>query len=112
MDIYLKCFKFVQNRFHMKVAELDITTLDVSELKELLLKQIRKAKSKAQLLRIIERVEEVFDEDAEDAAIFWSRYTPEQRIELEKSFEETLDKDNWISHDDMKKKHAKWLKSN
>ena len=93
----------------MKVAELDISTLDVSELKDLLLKQIRKAKSKAQLLRIIERVEEVFDEDAEDAEIFWSRYTPEQRIELEKSFEDSFNSENWILHEDMKKKHAKGL---
>ena len=93
----------------MKVTELDITVLEVSELKNFLLKLIQKAKSKGQLIRIIERVEEVFEEDAEDADIFWSRFTSEQRAELEQSFEDSYNPDNWIAHEDMLKKHAKWL---
>ena len=93
----------------MKAAELDITALDATELKKFLQKLIQKAKSKGQLIRIIERVEEVFEEDAEDADIFWSRFTPEQRAELEQSFEDSYNPDNWIAHEDMLKKHAKWL---
>ena len=93
----------------MKAAELDITALDATELKKFLQKLIQKAKSKGQLIRIIERVEEVFEEDAEDADIFWSRFTPEQRAELEQSFEDSYNPDNWIAHENMLKKHAKWL---
>ena len=93
----------------MKAAELDVTALDATELKKILQKLIQKAKSKGQLIRIIERVEEVFEEDAEDADIFWSRFTPEQRAELEQSFEDSYNPDNWIAHEDMLKKHAKWL---
>ena len=93
----------------MKVTELDITVLEASELKNFLLKLIQKAKSKGQLIRIIERVEEVFEEDAENADIFWSRFTSEQRAELEQSFEDSYNPDNWIAHEDMLKKHAKWL---
>ncbi len=94
----------------MKVAELDEMTMNVAELKDVLLKLIGKAKSKAQLIHIIERVEEVFEEEAEDAETFWSRFTPQQRAELEQSFEDSYNPDNWITHEDMQKKHAKWLK--
>ncbi len=93
----------------MKAAELDVTALDATELKKVLQKLIQKAKSKGQLIRIIERVEEVFDEDVQDSDIFWSRFTPEQRAELEQSFEDSYNSDNWIAHEDMLKKHAKWL---
>jgi hypothetical protein len=93
----------------MKAIELDITNLEANELKQFLLKLIEKAKNKAQLIRIIERVEEVYEEDAEDADIFWSRFTPEQRAELEQSFEDSYNPENWIEHEDMIKKHAKWL---
>jgi hypothetical protein len=93
----------------MKALELDKTSLEATELKQFLLKLIEKAKNKAQLIRIIERVEEVFEEDTEDADIFWNRFTLEQRAELEQSFEDSYNPDNWIAHDDMIKKHAKWL---
>jgi hypothetical protein len=93
----------------MKAIELDRTNLEANELKQFLLKLIEKAKNKAQLIRIIERVEEVYEEDAEDADIFWSRFSPEQRAELEQSFEDSYNPDNWIAHEDMIKKHAKWL---
>ena len=60
----------------------------------------------SQLLRVVEAVKDIFeDEKEEDEAIFWSRYTPEQRIELEKAFEESYGSDEFISHEDMKKKH-------
>ena len=56
----------------MKVAELDMTTLDAMELKNFLLKLLARAKSKTQLIRIIQHVEEVVEEDdAEDAETFW-----------------------------------------
>jgi hypothetical protein len=93
----------------MKALELDKTSLEATELKQLLLKLIEKAKNKAQLIRIIERVEEVFEEDTEDADIFWNRFTLEQRAELEQSFEDSYNPDNWIAHEDIIKKHAKWL---
>lgn len=94
----------------MKVAEVDFSSLNADELRGMLLRLITKAKNKAQLIRIIERVEEVIEDETEDAEIFWNRFTPEQRKELEKSFEESYNPENWISHDDMRKKHAKWLK--
>lgn len=93
----------------MKVAELNTIVLDAHELRSRLFALIGKAKSKAQLLRLIERVEEVFEEEAEDEATFWRRFTPQQRAELEQSFEDSYNQDNWIAHEDMIKKHAKWL---
>ncbi len=104
-----KLVKLTKMGRKMNVAELDTIALNTAELKNRLLALIGKAKNKAQLLRLIERVEEVFEEDAEDTDTFWSRFTPQQRAELEQSFEDSYNPENWIAHEDMIKKHAKWL---
>lgn len=102
----------------MEALELDIATVNDFELKGILLSLIGKAKRK-QLIRLFEvlktdvstmGVEGVFEDDAEDPEIFWGRFTLEQRAELEQSFEDSYNPENWIAHEDMLKKHAKWLK--
>ncbi len=88
-----------------------ISSYNELELKGYLLSMIERAQDRSQLLRFVEAVKDIFeDEKEEDESIFWSRYTPEQRVELEKAFEESYSSDEFISHDDMKKKHEKWLK--
>ena len=39
----------------------------------------------------------------------WSRLTKEEQEELISAFEESKDEKNLISHDEMMKKHKKWL---
>lgn len=97
----------------MKIAELNfsetkIGQMNVLELKGILFSIIEKAKNREQLIQVVLAVKDVV-EDEEDETTFWSRYTPEQRVELEKAFDESYDISDGIPHEDMKKKHAKWL---
>lgn len=95
----------------MGVSAKKISSYNELELKGYLISLIERAKDRSQLLLFVEAVNDIFDDNKEeDAATFWSRYTPEQRIELEQAFEESHASKEWISHEDMKKKHEKWLK--
>ena len=95
----------------MSVAAKKISAYNELELKGYLISLIERAKDRSQLLLFVEAVNDIFENNIEeDEATFWSRYTPEQRIELEQAFEESHASKEWISHEDMKKKHEKWLK--
>ena len=39
----------------------------------------------------------------------WNTLSPEEQEELLLSYEESLDPNNLVSHNDVKKQHAKWL---
>ncbi len=95
----------------MNIATKKISSYNEVELKDYLISLIERAKDRTKLLLFVEAANDIFEEDVEeDAATFWSRYTPEQRVELEQAFEESHASKEWISHEDMKKKHEKWLK--
>ena len=51
-------------------------------------------------------MKEVFETTDSD---WWDELPPEQQARLQKSIEESYDPKNLIDHEDMKKKHAKWL---
>ena len=88
-----------------------ISSYNELELKGYLLSMIERAQDRSQLLLFVEALKGVFeDEKEEDEVTFWSRYTLEQRAELEKAFEESYSSEEFISHEDMKKKHEIWLK--
>lgn len=94
----------------MEIGVKNYASLSELELKGYLLGIIERAKDRAQLLRFVEAVQEVSEDTEEDEAAFWSRYSPEQRAELEKSFEESYDPTKWVAHEDVMKKYAQWLK--
>lgn len=91
----------------MDITAKNIGSFNELELKGYLIGIIERAKDRAQLLRFVEAVEDI-SEDTE--AEFWSRYSPEQRADLEKSFEESYDPTKWVSHEDVMKKYEQWLK--
>ena len=95
------------NIAELKISEMDIAQFNILELKGILLGIIEKAKDREQLLRVVFAVQDVVED--EDEAIFWSHYTADQRVELEKAFDESYDLSDGIPHEEMKKKHAKWL---
>lgn len=95
------------NIAELKISEMDITQFNILELKGILLGIIEKAKDREQLMRVVFAVQDVVED--EDEATFWSHYTADQRVELEKAFDESYDISDCIPHEDMKKKHAKWL---
>ena len=88
----------------------NITSFNELELKGYLIGIIERAKDRGQLLRFVQAVAEVSEDNDEDEAIFWSRYSPEQRADLEKSFEESYDPASWVAPEDVMKKYAQWLK--
>ena len=95
----------------MNVATKKISNYNELELKGYLISLIERAKNRTQLLLFVEAVTDIYEDEVEvDETTFWSRYTPEQRVELEQAFEESHVSKEWISHEDMKKKHEKWLK--
>jgi hypothetical protein len=90
----------------MDVLELDITQMNDLEIKGTLHGFIEKAKNRTQLMRFIEAFNSAFDDDT----VFWSDYTPEQKAEIEEAIEESYHPENWVSHEDVMKKYAQWLK--
>ena len=60
----------------------------------------------AVLLKLYKSMKEVFETTDSD---WWDELPPEQQARLQKSIEESYDPENLIDHEDMKKKHAKWL---
>ena len=40
----------------------------------------------------------------------WNNLTDDQRKSIEESYEESFDEKNLISHEEVKKRHEKWLK--
>lgn len=71
-----------------------------------IIEMVMSIEKKKTLQEILDYLNKVTDEEEE---AFWSRYTPEQRAELAKSFEESFDPKNWVSHEEVKKRHTKWL---
>ncbi len=94
----------------MNVVAKNISAYNELELKGYIHSLVEKAKDRAQLLLVVAAVTDIYEEEVEDEATFWSRYTTEQRVELEKSFEESYDPSKWVSHEDVMKKYNKWLK--
>ena len=92
----------------MNIAELNISEMNDLELKGTLHAWLEKVKNRLELEHFAEYLRPSIEE--EDEATFWSRYTPEQRKELEEAFEESLDATTGTDHEAMKQKHAKWLK--
>jgi superoxide dismutase len=42
--------------------------------------------------------------------IFWKQFTREQRAELKRSYDESFNPENWISHEEVMSKYAKYQK--
>ena len=91
----------------MKVANLNIDTINDLELRGVLLSLIGKAKRK-QLLRLFEAFKgDDFLTTFENLPYALS---PQQEAELMISLEESYHEDNLIDLKDAKKIHARWLK--
>jgi TRAP-type C4-dicarboxylate transport system substrate-binding protein len=59
------------------------------------------------LLKLYKTMKEVFESTQTD---WWDDLPPEQQTRLQQSIEESYDPENLIDHEEMKKKHAKWLR--
>ena len=81
--------------------------MNTLELKGSLLDLISKANDNTRLARLFEAYNEIFTTDETD---WWDELPAEQQARLNQSIEESYDPKNLIDHEEMKKRHAKWLR--
>ena len=91
----------------MKVLEMNIMDMNDLEIKGILYDVIQKTRSRQDLLRYFDAF---IDVEIEKKTEFWEQYTPEQRAELDRSYEESFNPDNWVSHEEVMAKYSKWSK--
>ena len=82
--------------------------MNTLELKGSLLDLISKVDDNRRLARLFEAYHEIFA--TEDNSDWWDDLPNEQKFRLTKSIEESYETKNLIDHEEMKKKHAKWLR--
>jgi hypothetical protein len=94
----------------MEMLRRNIANMNELEMKGFIFDFIQKADGK-KLERYAEVVEYMdFAEDIEDVETSDYNLTPEQERELDEGIAETYDPTKLISHEDVMKKYAKWLK--
>ena len=81
--------------------------MNTLELKGSLLDLIAQANDNSRLARLFEAYHDIFTTEEED---WWDELPIEQQTRLSQSIEESYDPKNLIDHEEMKKKHAKWLR--
>jgi hypothetical protein len=81
--------------------------MNTLELKGSLLDLIAKANDNTRLARLFEAYNEIFSTDETD---WWDELPVEQQMRLTQSIKESYDPKNLTDHEEMKKKHAKWLR--
>ena len=91
----------------MKVLDMNVMDMNDLEIKSILYDVIQKTHSRQDLLRYFDTV---IDVEIEKKTGFWEQYTPEQRAELDRSYEESFNPDNWVSHEEVMAKYSKWSK--
>jgi hypothetical protein len=82
--------------------------MNTLELKGSLLNLIAQANDGNRLAKLFEAYYTIFDNEQETD--WWDELPVEQQVKLEKAIAESYDYANLIDHEDMKKKHAKWLR--
>ena len=89
-------------------TKFKLLTMSFLELKGELLDMISEFKSEKQLLRLHQVAQEISDEETSEED-WWDNLSEERKVLLDKAIEESYDPKNWISHEEVKKKHTKWL---
>ena len=82
--------------------------MNVLELKGELLDMISEFKTEEQLLRLHQVAKDIANEASEEED-WWDELSDEKRERLEKAIAHSRIPANRIPHEEVKKKHAKWL---
>ncbi len=62
----------------------------------------------AKIQEAVESENDLQSEDVTDES-WWDEVSLSQQKRILKSYRESFDPQNWIDHEEMKKRHAKWL---
>ena len=89
-----------------EVAEMNIAAMSDTELKSSLHTLIERTEKRAQLELYAEILHDALDEKED----WWEAVPAEHRARILTSYKESFDPKNWVSHEEARKRHAKWLK--
>ena len=88
--------------------------MNIAELKMEMVEIISQTYDAPMVNRIYEKIHEAIEEtnpqngDVTDES-WWDKVLLQQQQRILTAYRESFDPHNWISHEDMKKRHAKWL---
>ena len=87
-----------------------ISSYNELELKGYLLSMIERAQDRSQLLRVVEAVKDIFEDDMAEKSDWWDDLSHEQQKELEEALTECDDPTKLISHEEATKQIELWLR--
>ncbi len=79
--------------------------MNVLELKGGLLEMVANVRDEAILIQLQSAFKKVIQPEND----LWDELSDERKKLLDQAIEESYDPNNWIDHEEVKKKHAKWL---
>ena len=94
--------KFIYHHKFIKMTVLEVNS--VLKLKNEILEIIVSLQTEEALAKILESAKVAVEEED-----LWSLLSPEQIEKLEASIERSKNRENLLSHEEVKKRHAKWL---
>ena len=90
--------------------------MNIAELKMEMVEIISQTYDEPMVNRIYAKIQEAIeydDDDSENGELtdesWWEEIPLQQKERILASYKESFDPENWIDHEDMKKRHAKWL---
>jgi hypothetical protein len=88
---------------------------NIAELKMEMVEIISQTYDEPMVNRIYAKIHEAIEEeDAQNGDVtdesWWEEMPAQQKERILTSYKESFDPENWIDHEEMKKRHAKWLK--
>jgi hypothetical protein len=88
--------------------------MNIAELKMEMVEIISQTFDESMVNRIYAKIQEAIEEEDEQNGeltdeSWWEEIPIQQKERILASYKESFDPKNWIDHEDMKKRHAKWL---
>jgi hypothetical protein len=90
--------------------------MNITELKMEMVEIISQTYDEPTVNRMYAKIHEVMEQDEEDLQngdvtdeSWWHDMPMQQKERILTSYKESFDPENWIDHEEMKKRHAKWL---
>jgi hypothetical protein len=87
---------------------------NIAELKMEMVEIISQTYDEPMVNRIYAKIQEAIEEeDTQNGDVtnesWWEEMPTQQKERILTSYKESFDPENWIDHEEMKKRHAKWL---
>jgi hypothetical protein len=89
---------------------------NIAELKMEMVEIISQTFDEPMVNRIYAKIHEAIEDEAAQSGdvtdeSWWAEIPAQQKERILTSYKESFDPENWIDHEEMKKRHAKWLQN-